>query len=95
MKVVDYKGYAEAKQKFMEAHEYDYRIETSPMDEYGRYYKNYIFEDGAIWYETMMPVYETVTVEVHKCTVSTEIKFFRTEFWSSDDAESCFYYEKF
>jgi hypothetical protein len=95
MKVVDYKEYAETKQKFMEAHDYDFHIETSPMDEHGRYHKEYIFEDGSIFYEVMSPVVEPITTEVHKCVVTVNVKFFRTEFWSSDNAESGFYYEKF
>lgn len=95
MKVVDYKGYEEAKRIFLECHDFDYKVDTSPMDELGTYHKKYICEDGAIFYEVMMPVWEKVTAEVHKCTVSVDVKFFRTEFWSTDDAESSYYYEKF
>ena len=95
MKVVNYEEYTNAKQEFLKAHDYDYRIQTSPMDEYGSYHKEYICEDGAIFYEVMSPVTENVTVEVHKVTMTVPVKFLRTEFWSSDNAESGYYYEKF
>lgn len=95
MKIVDYKEYVEIKKQFMEKHDYDYRVETSSMDQYGCYHKEYVFEDGSMFYEVMSPVYEKVTVEVHKVTVAVDVKFLRTEFWNSDDAESNYYYEKF
>ena len=95
MKVVNYQEYDELKMAFIKKHKYDYKIDTSPMDEYGRYYKDYIFADGAYWHETMMPVYETVTVEVHKCNVSVEVKFLRTEFRNSDNVDSILLYEQY
>lgn len=95
MKVVDYKEYSSNKQAFLERHNYEYRIETSSMNEYGVYHKEYICDDGAIFYEVMGPVYEKVTTEVHKVTITVDVKLFRTEYYSSDDAESKYYYERF
>lgn len=95
MKVMDYSEYTNVKKAFLQAHDNDWRVETSPMDSYGVYHKEYICSDGAIFYEVMSPVYEQVTVEVHKCTVTVEVKFLRTEFWSSDNSQSSYYYEKF
>ena len=95
MKIVDCIEYGTEKRAFMEKHDYDYRVETSSMDEYGRYHKEYIFQDGAIWYEQMSPVTETATIELHKCTIPVEVKFFRTEYWTNEDSESRYLYEKF
>lgn len=91
---VTYKEYELDKKNFFEKHHYDYRVETSPMDEYGRYSKTYCFEDGATWYEVMSPEYVTTEVEVKKVIVKVEVKMFKTEYWSSEKG-SRFYYEKF
>lgn len=65
------------------------------MDEYGRYYKLYNFEDGAIWFENMCPIFESFKVEVKKLEIEVEVKLLRTEFYSTEDSKSKFYYEKF
>lgn len=95
MKVVNSREYEEMKFEFIKKHDFDYTIETSQMDQYGRYYKQYTFADGAFWYETMMPVHETVTTVIHKCEISMNVEFLRTEFWTSDNSESNFLYEKY
>ena len=77
--IVTYKEYMEDKQAFFQKHDYIFSEHTSPMDEYGRYYRAYTFEDGAQWFESM----------------SFEVKMFRTEYWNTEDATSKFYYEKF
>lgn len=91
---VTYKEYMEDKKAFFEKHEYNYSVDTSSMDKYGRYHKIYNFEDGAQWYETMNPVTVTKTVEVELVKVDVDIKLFQTEYWSSE-ASSKYYYEKF
>lgn len=50
------------------------------MDEYGRYWKTYTFEDGAQWCEAMSPEYVSQEVEVKMCKMNIEVKMFRTEF---------------
>ena len=93
--VVNYNEYNKTKQEFFKEHKNDFSCETSPMDEYGRYHKEYVFEDGSIWYEVMSTEYVTETVEIKKCEISLKIKMFRTEFWSTDNSESKYYYEQF
>lgn len=85
--------YEKRKFAFLKKHK-DWDVETSPMDQYGCYRKTYTCTDGAIWYEVMRPVYETVTVEVKLVKIPVEIKLFETEGWSTE-SESIFYYEKF
>ena len=80
---------------FFKKHKNDFEVQTSPMDECGVYHKEYVFTDGAIWYEVMSPEYVKQEVEIKLCKVTVEVKMFRTEFWSSDDSVSKFYYEKF
>ena len=91
---VNYETYMNEKLAFLKKHS-DWHIETSPMDEYGRYYKHYICEDDAVWCEEMTPTYEKTTVEIKLVKVDVEVKMLRTEYYSSDDAKSRFYYEKF
>lgn len=93
---VTYKEYMEDKKAFFEKHDYDYTVDTSLMDEYGRYYKTYNFSDGAQWFEAMSPVTVTKTVEVEmvKVKVDVDIKLFRTEYWNTKSG-SKYYFEKF
>lgn len=92
--VVTYNEYMEDKKAFFEKHDYDYTVDTSSMDEYGRYYKTYNFTDGAQWYEAMSPEYVTETIEVKLVKIDVDIKLFRTEYWSTESG-SKYYYEKF
>ena len=93
--VVNYKEYEELKKRFFEKHDYNYSIETSQMDEYGCYHKEYIFEDGNIWHESYRPTYEKAVVEIKKVSVEVEVKMFCTEFWNTEDSKSKCMYEKF
>lgn len=91
---VNYETYEHEKNTFFKKHKNNYECETSPMDEYGMYHKTYVFDDGAVWYETMFPEYVKQTVEVKLCKVEVEIKMFVTEFWSTESKTNR-YYEKF
>lgn len=92
---VTYNDYVNEKKAFFNKHHNDFRCETSSMDEYGRYYKNYVFADNAIWYETMSPTYEIAEVEIKLVKVQVEVKMLRTEFFNTDNASSKYYFEKF
>lgn len=91
---VKYDTYSKEKKEFFEKHS-DFQIYTSSMDVYGRYWKTYRFENGAEWYEAMTPEYVRQEVEIKLCKTTIEVKMLRIEFWSSDNAKSKFYYEKF
>lgn len=95
MRIVDYRTYTEEKKNFMEAHDYDYKVETSPMDVDGTYRKTYMFEDGAIWYEVMRPTFEEAEVEIRKVRCQVVIKMLETEYFNSDNSKSSYYYERF
>lgn len=95
MATVTYREYNSEKTAFFEKHGYDYKIDTTSMDEYGRYGKTYTFEDGATWYEAMGPSYEQVVVEVRLVKIPMSIKMFCTEYWNSENSASKCYYEKF
>lgn len=92
---VNYNTYKEEKMAFFNKHNNDFRCETSSMDEYGRYWKTYFFEDGARWYEIMSPEYVTQVIEIKMCKVEVGVKMFRTEFWNTDSSIPRYYYEKF
>ena len=95
MATLNYQEYTTKKNAFFEKHKYDFRVSTSPMDVYGRYCKDYIFEDGASWHEVVSPTFESATTEIKKVKINVEVKMLRTEFYNTDDATSNCYYEKF
>jgi len=76
----------------------DWKVETSPMDEYDRYSKTYIFSDGFQITEVNEPVWEEVEIEYEvrgvKFTEKKSVKLFRTEIWSTETA-SVYFYEKY
>ena len=87
--------YIEYKNAFIKKHNSaDWTVNTSPMDEYGQYCKNYIFTDGATLTEINRPVYETAEVEVKGVKVEVTIKLMETEVWNTDDAGSVKFYEE-
>ena len=95
----DYDNLLDLKRAFIRKHSAaDWKVETSPMDEYGRYFKTYTFDDGAQLCEVNGPAWETVETEktVHGVTVkfSEKVKFFRTETWNTEDAHSVYFFEK-
>ena len=92
---VSYETYMKDKKAFFEEHKYNFQCDTSPMDEYGAYHKTYIFDDHAVWYESMTPTYEKAKMEVKMVRFDVEVKLLRTEYWSTDHSESKYYYEKY
>lgn len=76
----------------------DWRVETSPMDEYGKYVKTYIFADGFQMIEVNEPAYETVELDYEvkgvKFHEKKTVKLFRTEVWTTESPSEIFY-EKF
>ncbi len=68
------------------------KVETGPMTD-NRYYKNYMYSDGHNWSEVTELVIETVKVEVHGIVVTTEVSFWKTEYYSSENGASKYFYE--
>lgn len=95
MIIVDAKEYNAQKKAFLSKHKGLKRTDTSPMDEYDSYHKEYICEDNAVWYEVMSPYYKTLQLEVNKCNITVEVKLFQTEFWDTDNSKSRYYYEQY
>lgn len=90
--IVTYQEYNDEKQAFFRKHKNDYELETQGGSaEY--YRKTYAFKDKAVWYEVMMKQTVSERVEVYKCNVNVELDMLQTEYWSSDDSKSKFYYE--
>ena len=89
------KEYFDERAQFFALHKYDYNMTTSPMDEYGRYFKTYAFSDGAYWYESMGPEWDQVTVEVKRTKVKVDVKLFKTDYWNSKGLATHVCYEKF
>ena len=100
MAIADYKQYMAEKREFFSNHGYDFEVSTSPMDQYGVYNKEFVFSDGAVWYERLAPTWRKAGATVEVITGVTvrleqDVKLFETEYWSTDNAESRKYYEKF
>lgn len=87
--------YRTIKDKFFAKHKHDFRVDTSSMDSYGRWYKDYIFADGSNWHEDYYPTWEEGIAIVHDVEVPVEVKMLRTEYYSTDDATSRYVYEQF
>lgn len=86
----------EYKQNFIKKHgKNDWRVETSSIDEYGKYVKIWIFGDGAQLTEVNRPVWEKVKVWVKGVEIEVDVKLFETECWNTDDAKSYKWYEKY
>ena len=69
------------------------KVATSAMIE-NCYHKDYMWSDGHNWTEITTLVMETAHVEVHGVTVSVEVLFYRTEFFSTEDSRSKYLYIK-
>lgn len=73
----------------------DWKVETSPMDEYGRYVKTYIFSDGFQIIEVNEPAYEEVELDYEvrgvKFHEKKSVKLFRTEIWTTESSSEIFY----
>lgn len=72
-------------------------IVTGSMDEYGRYLKTYICEDGAVLNELTSPHTETVIAktEAHglPVTIEQQVKFWKIEVWTTH-SKSVYFYER-
>lgn len=94
MNILTTAEYAKEKISFLHRHN-DWKVETSPMDEYGTYHKTYTCEDGAVWNEVIRPIWDSIYTEVRKVKVNIGIKLLETEGWNTDNAQSIYCYEKF
>lgn len=94
----NYTEYRKLKEAFFKRHKHDFTTDTSGMDQHGIYYKTYVFRDGGVWYERNAPVWRKAFAEVEvegiKVEISKDVKLFEVEYFSSDDADSRKYYEK-
>lgn len=72
----------------------DWKVETSPMDEYGTYVKTYICDNGDVITEVNRPVYETVDIEVKGVKTQVQVKLFESEMFSNKWG-SVYTYQKF
>lgn len=93
MIILTNKEYAQKKIDFLNEAD-DWRVETSPMDEYGTYVKTYICNNGNLLTEVNRPIYETVDVEVKGVKLQTQVKLFESEMYSNKWS-SVYKYENF
>lgn len=88
--------YNSDKKRFFNKHKNNFYVETSSVIN-GTWHKEYIFMDGAVWYEVYSAAYEDVkligTSHGVQITRNETVKFFRTEYYSTDDATSKYLYE--
>ena len=92
MNIVNYIEYDSDKVNFLNGK--DFSVKTTNFDN-GRYYKEYICNDGTIFYEVASKVYEKVNVEVKKVNMEILVELFEVEYWTSLNGTSKYYYEKY
>lgn len=102
MKTTTWEEYTKTKKAFIAKHSKiaDWKVNTSSLNKYNVYHKEYVFEDGAVFYERMAPVWKKAEAEVEVVPgvvvwIEKDVKLLETEFWSTDNAESYVYYEKY
>lgn len=93
MKILNSKEYEAKKFEFLHEAD-DWKVETSPMNEYGVYVKTYVCSNGNVLTEVNRPVYEEAEVEVKGVKVPVQVKLFESEMFSNKFG-SVFMYEKF
>ena len=89
---VQYNVYESEKIAFFKKHDMDYVQHTSELID-GGYHKEYVFEDGAVFYESMMRVEEVQILTAHGITTKVPVVYLRTEYWSSDKSGTNAVYE--
>ena len=93
MMILSQKEYEAKKIEFLREAD-DWKVETSQMDEYGKYVKTYICDNGNVLTEVNRPVYETVEIEVKGVKCKAQVKLFESEMFSNKWG-SVFTYDKF
>lgn len=96
MKTVTYQEYENDLNAFIKKHskKSDLHIWTSPFID-GEYRKEYMYEDGASFYEINNHSYiEEATFTLHGITVKANVKMIKHEYFSTDLPESKIYYER-
>lgn len=92
MNIVNTQEYNDIKKLFFRKHNNDFQCETEGSSaEY--YRKTYIFEDHSIWYEVMQKKTIIAQAKYYNIEFPTEVEVMETEFWSTDNSESKYYYE--
>ena len=87
MNTVTYETYENDKAEFFKAHDFDYTLHTSDSVN-GCYHKEYAFDDGAVFYESMSKVTEEHVIEAHGIKSTATVVYMRTEYWTTDNAKT-------
>lgn len=95
MATVTYRDYLDELHAFSVKHnkKADLQVYTSAMVN-NSYHKEYVWSDGAQFFEVTDMVTEEAVGEVHGVQVTFPVTFWRVEFWSTEDAKSKYFYEK-
>ena len=84
------------KREFIRRHSSDWRVETSPINEYGNYVKTYLFADGATLTEVNGSCWRDVVWTSDDGRKETRREqYWCTEIWHTDDAASRKWYERY
>lgn len=91
MSVVRENEYNNDKKEFFFKHKNDFTVKTTG-DSAEYYRKTYTFADGVVWYEVSTKQIIEDTIEIMGININVSIDVMQTEYWSSDDSHSKFYY---
>lgn len=91
---VGFKEYQKDLQEFCQRHNQkaECRVYTSPMEN-DSYHKEYCYSDGATFYEINDIVYDEAKITMHGLEIKVPIAFYRTEYFSTDNGKSKFFYK--
>lgn len=91
---VNFEEYQKDLKRFCKKHNQngECKIETSPMIN-NCYHKNYIYDDGSNFTEINEIVVEEVEVKVHGIFIKVDVQLWRTEYYSTDDSKSKYFYQ--
>lgn len=92
---VTFEEYMNELKKFSEKHnkKAELKVYTSALVN-DRYHKEYCWSDGHVFYEVNELVEEIIEAEAHGLKVRVPVKFWRTEYWTTENSSSKYVYER-
>lgn len=91
--MVTYQEYNKDFLDFNSRHGHAWHVETTDIIN-NSWMKIYTFGDGAKWWESIGPSFESVDVVCKGVHLRLPVKLLRVEYWTSESS-SKFYYDKF
>lgn len=89
-KTVTTTEFEKEKEAFFRKHSNEFKVDTGEWKD-NSYLKTYMFDDGAVWYEKLSKVYESVDFEHRGLKFNTTVAMSEVEYWSSESGSRYVY----